>query len=112
LGLLNYKQNEGQHAQTYVKGEMETYLFSFQVSICSIKLEKDAEVCCFLGILLWYMKTYYKVGGWWASPVRSVAAAVVEGGGGRGCWPCWGREKRMKKREEKILGGKNKLYTL
>jgi hypothetical protein len=51
-------------------------------------------------------------GGWWASPVRSVAAAVVEGGGGRGCWPCWGREKRMKKREEKILGGKNKLYTL
>ncbi|KAE8037078.1 hypothetical protein FH972_009701 [Carpinus fangiana] len=24
----------------------------------------------------------------WASPVRSVAA-VVEGGGGRRCWPCW-----------------------
>jgi hypothetical protein len=47
-----------------------------------------------------------------ASSVRSVAA-VVEGGGGRGCWPCWGREKRRKKREEeKILGGggKNKPF--
>jgi hypothetical protein len=29
------------------------------------------------------------------------------GGGGRGCWPCWGREKSKKKREkETILGGK------
>jgi hypothetical protein len=24
----------------------------------------------------------------WASPVHSVVA-MVEGGGGRGCWPCW-----------------------
>jgi hypothetical protein len=38
--------------------------------------------------------------------VRSVAV-VVEGGGGRGCWPYWGREKHRKKREEeKILGTK------
>jgi hypothetical protein len=48
----------------------------------------------------------------WASPVRSMAA-MVEGGEGRGRWPCWGREKRRKKKkrgEEKILGGKNKRF--
>jgi hypothetical protein len=45
--------------------------------------------------------------------VRSVVA-MVEGGGGRGCWPCWGREKcRNKREEEKILEGKKKNpYTL
>jgi hypothetical protein len=32
---------------------------------------------------------------------------MVEGGGGRGCWPCWGREKCRKKREvENIFGEK------
>jgi hypothetical protein len=36
--------------------------------------------------------------------MRSVAA-VVEGGRGKRGWPCWGREKRRKKRDEEMILG-------